>query len=283
MKGLDLPAYSQPEFNQKLDSFLFNVLDSHHILTNARSKCCSSGMIKAGIRREAWLRVAQENKTKLNLSMVENLIDRQSNSLALTTFSKEVEEAMKKNGDYKEAEFCNLLREWYSAEDDCGISSMDRTRKRFALREWLLQDVNFREFPPPGAYVKGMPVIMYEGLLTSIERKTQLYEFVKCGTYNQRAVTTRDVENFFGTFNELDPQGHRVVSPDDLPHVMQTATDILTESRNPKRYFFDLFICSTIHNKLNICGPMLIQCLQDPVNISNFKAGSHLRQAIKHT
>ena len=74
---------------------------------------------------------------------------------------------------------------------------MDRTRKRFARIEWLLQDVNFREFPPPGAYVKGMPVIMYEGLLTSIERKTQLYEFVKSGTYNQRAVATLDVENFF--------------------------------------------------------------------------------------
>lgn len=37
---------------------LFGVCDSHHILTNLRSKVCSSGIRESGLQRDAWVKVA---------------------------------------------------------------------------------------------------------------------------------------------------------------------------------------------------------------------------------
>ena len=141
---------------------------------------------------------------------------------------------MRGNNDNFEANFCKLIREWYEAEDNPGISAIDRFDRRFALRDWLLSSVQFNSFPPYGSYVKGIPIVLYEGLLTSFERKTQLYACA--GPYNQRAISTLDIENFFRTFKHLDPWGHGVLAPDDIPHAMGTAVEILQELHNPDRW-----------------------------------------------
>ena len=75
-------------------------------------------MPSAKIKKSAWLKVAKDSKnngTKLNLSMVEDLIDRQSNAFARRTFPEEVEQQMRINGDVEEAEFCRLIRNWHVA------------------------------------------------------------------------------------------------------------------------------------------------------------------------
>lgn len=77
--------------------------------------------------------------------------------------------------------------------------------------------MNFYEFPPPGTHVKGIPHIMFEGLLTNIERRIQIIPFVKSGACNPRALRSLEAENFFGEFQELDPEGSGVIRPDDIP------------------------------------------------------------------
>ena len=57
--------------------------------------------------------------------MVDDLIDKKSNSFAKRTFSEEVEEEMLLNGDTEEAEFCKLIRNWYMAKDDPGIHAIN--------------------------------------------------------------------------------------------------------------------------------------------------------------
>ena len=39
------------------------------------------------------------------------------------------------------------------------------------MRSMLLSSVNLSTFPPPGSHVAGMSLVMFEGLLTNIDRR----------------------------------------------------------------------------------------------------------------
>ena len=80
-------------------------------MTNTRAHICNNGYPGAVISRDAWLRVAKherENKSNLSIAMVEDKIDIQRSYVAQEFFKEEVEKAMKDNGDYKEAYFCEI-------------------------------------------------------------------------------------------------------------------------------------------------------------------------------
>ncbi|VDI80060.1 Hypothetical predicted protein [Mytilus galloprovincialis] len=174
------------------------------------------------------------------LALVEDLVDKQSNGFAQKTFSEDVEKALHSNGDFNEALFCRLIREWYAAEDDPGIDVIDRIKRRLRFRDWLLKDINFMQFPPPGLHVKGIPHIMFEGLLTNIERRIQIIPFVKSGTYNSRALGSLEAENFFWAFQDLDPKGSGIIRPDDVPAAIRTACDLIGTRLDPNRnHIFD--------------------------------------------
>jgi hypothetical protein len=110
----------------KIDDNIFQaIIDPHHIFVNDRSKGCSQGMRGMGIAAEAWWEVAKnsrQNRTGLSWELAKELCDRQSNSYAQTTFSENVQLEMKKTGNQNEAQWCRLIRHWYSAVDDAGIS-----------------------------------------------------------------------------------------------------------------------------------------------------------------
>ena len=98
-----------------------------------------------------------------------DLIDRQNNGHAQRTFSSDVENAMRKLAFFHEADFCRIIRQWYQAEDDKSIPAIERARSRFALHQYLLSGVSFDVFPAHGAHIKGIPKVMFEGFLQSIE------------------------------------------------------------------------------------------------------------------
>jgi hypothetical protein len=127
------------------------------------------------------------------------------------------------------------VNNWYKAEDDPGIPALDRCRYRLAFRDWLLQDVTFHSFPPYGSYIRGIPTVLFEGLLTNIERKMQLFTFTKTNSYNVRAVGSLDIENFFGTFQDIDPKGTGVIRPDDIPAALNAATELIDVKSDPNR------------------------------------------------
>lgn len=138
---------------------------------------------------------------------MEDLVDKQSDSIARLTFSEEVEYEMKRLGYYYEADFCRLIREFYEGEDEPGIDAMERCKRRLNLRRWLLKDVKFNAVPPYETHIRGVPNVMFQGFLTNIERRTQVYPYVKSGTYNVRSLGGLEAENFFGEFQYLDPKG----------------------------------------------------------------------------
>ena len=185
--------YAQP---MKIkDELIQPIIDPHHVFVNNRVRCCSVGMNGMGISSKAWLKVAEhnkENKTSLSEELVKKLRDKQSNAYAKTTFSQEVQDEMTKNGDLSEAEWCNLILDWYEAVDGAAMSPDKRLEAMLNMRNKLLQYLRVGQFPPPGFHVAGMPMAQYEGLLTNIDRRLQLYHLVQQGTYNQRAISSLD-------------------------------------------------------------------------------------------
>ena len=108
-------------------------------------------------------------------------------------------------------------------------------RRRIALRNFLLKDVCLSSFPPYGSHVHGIPLTMFEGLLTNIDRRLQLYAIARNGSYNVRTPTTLDSENFFSGFQTLDPKGSGVLFADDIPKAMETSAFILKTRVDPYR------------------------------------------------
>jgi hypothetical protein len=229
--------YSRPEMNEDIGYYLFMILDAYHQLCSARRLFCLKGIPKAGIYNSSVQRIAEEsehNGCGLRTAMVkEPMLDRQS--VAIATFSEKVQHALLEIGANEEAHFCELIRNWYRAEDEPGISSKDRCLSRLELRKWLLRNVNFNKFPPSGAYVKDIPIVLYEGLLTGIERRIQLFPFTKTGSYNVRSIGSLDIENFFGGFQDLDPWGTGVLRPDSIATALSIAVELTETKMNPDR------------------------------------------------
>ena len=66
--------YAQPEVRNK--KLLQLIIDPHHLFVNNRARCCSKGMPKMGIKRDAWVRVAEKENvhhTGLSLELVVEL------------------------------------------------------------------------------------------------------------------------------------------------------------------------------------------------------------------
>ncbi|CAC5421889.1 unnamed protein product [Mytilus coruscus] len=172
--------YAKTKLINSDSRYLLDFLDPEHLLANMRTKVCTTGINKAGIKTEAWMQVAKygkQNGSNLSLALVEHLLDKQNVAFAIKTFSEEVETAMKNAGYHIEANFRSLIRNWYRAQDEPGLSCYERHLYEQNLRQWLLEDVRFDIFPPPGRYVKDIPIVLYEGFLIHIDRRSQLYAF----------------------------------------------------------------------------------------------------------
>ncbi|CAC5366708.1 unnamed protein product [Mytilus coruscus] len=172
--------FSYPEVSEKRNKMEPKCLDAHHLLVNLRVKVCKDGL--QGIQKRAWHAVAEKNRDIISKSLVVDLIDKQNNAFALRTFSTDVESEMRKLGFIREADFCKLIREWYEAEDESGISAVDRMKRRINLKSFLLEGVDFGRYPMYGMYVKGFPKVQFEGFLQRIDTSLQLYSVVKNGS-----------------------------------------------------------------------------------------------------
>lgn len=231
--------YSQPEFIPETKCNLYSLLDCHHLFVNARCTVCKKGLPGMAIDKNGWKHIAQnsrENKTGLSLSMVDDLIDRQSNAIAQKTFSEVVEKELIKAGYMNEGILCKVIRNWYRAEDEAGLTVNERMQYRLDIRKWMLQNCGIGRFPPPGSHVNSIPIVMFEGILTNIDRRIQLFAEAKNGSYNVRSLGSLDSETFFSTFQDMDPKGSGVLLPDDIPKVMQTASFITQAHFDQERY-----------------------------------------------
>ncbi|CAC5369864.1 unnamed protein product [Mytilus coruscus] len=211
-------------------------IDPHHIFVNNRSRCCSKGILGMGIKPDAWWDVATDSKkngTGLSFEIAKELRDKQSNSFAQTTFSDKVEDVMKANGDTNEAEWCSLIQNWYKAIDFYGFSLDERLFYMMNIRSFLLRFLKAGHFPPHGA-----SIAQFEGILTNVDRRLQLYTMTKRKTYNQRAISSLDSETFFSGFQDYDQKETGVLRADDISTALGAAVFLYKQRLDPKRKFY---------------------------------------------
>ena len=224
---------------------LVKCLDGHHIRTNIRSKICKDGT--AELKRQAWVDVAKSKNTNLSIAMIDvnkdgKILDQQNDKYVRTMFSDEVEDELTLMGYSSEAKFTRLLREWYEAEDLPGISAEGRCKRALALREWLLKDYSFENFPPPGMHIKGFPKVTFEGLICSIEAHLYMYELCKSGTFNWRSVSTLVAENIFSEVTEMEHHNNGVPTGSSFQRNMAVMTGLHAIRLQPNRYVFVIFL-----------------------------------------
>lgn len=237
------PVYC-PEYSEERKQLEVRVMDGTHIRTNIKSKLIRHGLGSIGLH--AWRKVARSGDTDLTLSMLEvqddgKIMHQQSDPFVRTMFSDNVEQAMKNNGDIKEAEFCRLFRQWHDAEDKAGLSAEKRCQHSLEFRKWLLDGYDFGSFPPPGQYVRGIPRVTYEGLVCSIDAHLLLYALIKGGSYNWRTVSTLVAENFMGELAERAQNNHGVPSGSTLPMDMKKISELHGMRLKPNRYLIYCF------------------------------------------
>ncbi|XP_053404619.1 uncharacterized protein LOC128558653 [Mercenaria mercenaria] len=227
--------FSKPHKDEDL-KIRFHYTDCSHILTCLRTKICTSGI--SGLSKQAWINAAVSDETCLNVGIVIECIDKQSVAFAKRVFAEDVENYMECKGYTNEARFIRLIRRWYEAEDDPGITARDRCYRRLELRNYLLEKVNFGRFPPKTNYVGGIPIVTFEALLVHIDRKLQIYGHLPGSGYNARALGTQEVEQFFSSMRDMDPCGLGTPKPDDIPHMVAKAAFLDNIRLDPDRGFY---------------------------------------------
>ncbi|CAG2221722.1 unnamed protein product [Mytilus edulis] len=212
-----------PEFSSAREQLEVRCIDSTHMLTRARRKCCKGGI--ENLDNKPWIKVALQKTTFLSLAMVEDVADPMSASMALTHFSEAVENEMLKNGDFRAASLCNDIRSWWKAEDDPGIPALQRIKMRLSLRKRLLAGIDFATFPPKVMYIKGWPAQLWEALISNIDAKTFLYSLCKKNAYNVRAFKQYVGETFFAELTNQDKSGHGTVTVDNFSFFLGCAVE----------------------------------------------------------
>ena len=233
--GETTATYCYPEKCPATEQLLFRLIDPTHILTNLRAKC-TKGIHKIADRR-AWLYVCDNTEKILSKAVVIDCIDKQDGALAQRFFSAEVEEVMRSNAEFKEtADFIELIRNWFEAVDKRGLSALSRVRAMMALYKFLTADVDFDTFPPPGAYVKGVPIVTYEAILMNVTVRLAMYAFCEHKTYNHRALSTLAAENFFSTMGSFAGTATTTPKAVNICTIMSDVTFINMVKNETDRY-----------------------------------------------
>lgn len=133
-----------PEFSERRGQLEVRCIDSSHLLTRIRRKCCKGGL--ENISQKPCIDVAHSQKTFLASIMVEDLVDPMSVPMAVSNFQKDVEECIIELGYNKSAFLCHDVREWWGSEDEPGIAASDRINMRKRICSRLVQYVDFLAF-----------------------------------------------------------------------------------------------------------------------------------------
>ena len=137
-----------------------------------------------------------------------------------------------------EALFVRLVRNWYKACDERGMSADECINNLWAFYAHLTKDIDFDKFPRYSQYVKGIPVVTYVGILQNISVRMCLYKVSKFKTYNPQSISSLVCESFFSTMSSRDPGKTGCPKAVDIPKIMSDMITIEEYKQYTLRYFF---------------------------------------------
>ena len=251
-KGLNRKhtMYAYPEYSTERKQNEPRLLDPTHLLTNMRVHATTKNMVES--QANAFLQVSKFNNDVLDRAIMEDLMDKQSSKIAMKVFSKEVEDAMvlleaedeKKEMQKPKSErrqivrtskFVKVMRNWCLACDACGYTPRQRVHMMRDLYDLLMKDVDFTQYPPPSTHIKGIPIVMYEGILQNISLHIAMYKYAKNNSYNQKAICTLPVENAFDDLTAMEFSDLGCPKSTDIMRLMAHAIQLNHHRLDPTR------------------------------------------------
>ena len=100
--------------------------------------------------------------------------------------------------------FVHLVRNWYLACDQRGMSANDKVNNLWAFYAYLCHNVDFDSFPCPGSYIKGILAVTFCSILQNISIWLTLYRTSKKCTCNARSISSLVCESFFSTLSAIE-------------------------------------------------------------------------------
>ena len=195
-------VFSYPEYNLKRQQIEPRIIDPSHVLTNLRVHATQKGILDCDPK--AFLRVSETDNDVLSRGLlVQPIADQQSVPFARRIFSKNVEDIMRTNGDVKEANLVQYIRNWYDACNERGLSVTQRIRHLVDMHNYLMGFYDAEKFPMNTSYVCNVPSTTFQSIMQNISTRIHLYHLSKFHTYNHRSVSTLAVESLFSDLSTL--------------------------------------------------------------------------------
>ena len=138
-----------------------------------------------------------------------------------------------------EALFCSLVRNWNLANDEPGISAVDRVAMRHLFKSWLLSLTVIERFPPPGSssHLMGIPMQLFEATIASIDAQLILYDLIPKGKYNPRSCGTNSCETYHSTVECMSHTNKGVPNCFELRQIMSRIAEFNMLRINPNKKF----------------------------------------------
>ncbi|XP_046570228.1 uncharacterized protein LOC124278544 [Haliotis rubra] len=247
-----------PEFSDSRRQLEVKIIDSQHLLTRHRSAVCKGHLGHA--KKQHFIQVAAENSTPLKLGMMEQQLNMQSTDFALITFSQNVQNSMETAGHNQSAELCKLVHDWFAANDEPGISAVERCQMKLRYRDYLLSLDDLSCFPPPGSHINGYSLALWEATISSIDADLQMYAITRRRTYNNRSLSSQPCESLYSSLATMPGARNGVPSAVDLEVNMAKICGECVVRQDPTRGFSTRLSSAPVYPQMLLekgVGPLL--------------------------
>ena len=163
------------------------------------------------------------------------LLDQQSVPFARKVFSKDVEAIMHQNGDVKEANLVELIRNWYDACNEHSISVSNCITYLIDMHNYLMKFYNPQHFPMNTSYVAKLAATTFQSIMQNISTRIHLYHISKFKTYNHRSVSTLAVESLFSDLSSLAANTNGVPLAVNIPKHISKMTLLNAAKNDPSK------------------------------------------------
>ena len=206
-----------------------------HIVTNLRVHLCKKGFQK--VRSSAFKEVCDRNNALLSRAIVYEEADKQNIEIAMQVFSEEVEFDIRKHGDCDTADFVRLIRRWFNACHDRGISLHNRLQSLIDMHNYLTTFYDDCTYPPPTTHIYGLPLQTFEMLLQATSLHIALYTLSSKHIFNHRAISTGEIESSFADLSIIEITGTGCPKAYQIPKLMSILVEYNTAKHDPTKLF----------------------------------------------
>ena len=227
-------VFCYPEFNVPRQQIEPRIIDPSHILTNMRVHATTKDIL--GCDHKAFERVSESDNDVLNLALLTPpLPDKQSVPYAQKIFSRPVEDAMRRNGDFREADMVMHVRNFFNACNERGLSVSTRLTYLVNMSNYLTDFYKPLVFPMKSNAVANVPSVTFQAIVHNVSTRIHLYHLSSMKTYNQRAVSTLAVENMFSDLSALCNTSSGIPLAANIPRYISRMTQLNSIHQNPEK------------------------------------------------